>query len=234
MAKAIGVIGAISGKFGNVVYGGTTEKGEVIMRAYNPNVHNPKTARQTLSRAKFAMGVSLFRTMSSALRAGWYKNGFQKAMAIAIPAESGIINLESSDLVWNYAGLASCISRNELGLISTTAPNGETAGSVKMDVTAPDNMFLDEGGNACKCGVVVVIYCPDTNETLVATDELTKGSAKSLDIEVPIAWSGLAVQVYAFAKQIPNAKNGIPAATEPWMYPSRTSETYYSGRCELM
>lgn len=51
MAKAIGLIGTLSGKVGNVVFC-KGENGETITRAYQSQVNNPKSSAQTAQRAK--------------------------------------------------------------------------------------------------------------------------------------------------------------------------------------
>lgn len=51
MAKSVGLIGTLSGKVGNAVFC-KGENGGTIVRAYQPQVNNPKSSAQTAQRAK--------------------------------------------------------------------------------------------------------------------------------------------------------------------------------------
>lgn len=50
MGKSVGVIGSTTGKVGNLVY--SISNGMQVVRVYQPNIHNPKTALQSAQRAK--------------------------------------------------------------------------------------------------------------------------------------------------------------------------------------
>lgn len=227
MAKSVGFIGTISGKVGDVVFGGTTKKGEAIMRAYNPNVRNPKTARQQRSRALVAEGCRQIRMFLSAIRLGWQYSApsrqFQKAMSIILPWGNGFFTESAGEIVFNQNKLNEVLSEKQLnGMLSVSDIDFDTASHVTFKLNVPEGMGKDEHGNPIGVGVVATVYCKDLDEVFVEQIVGNEGT-NSIDIEVPPVWSGLDCNVWVFVKQIPNSANGITSTTAPWMYPSKTS-----------
>lgn len=72
MAKNVGLVGAISGRIGNVVM--ASVKGVQITRAYQPNVANPSTEKQVQSRAKLKMLSQLAAVLAPAIAIPAVKN----------------------------------------------------------------------------------------------------------------------------------------------------------------
>lgn len=64
MAKAVGFIGTISGKSGNVVFA-KGANGQTIMRPYQPVVYNPKSSGQSLQRSKMCLAAALSKVCPS-------------------------------------------------------------------------------------------------------------------------------------------------------------------------
>lgn len=64
MAKAVGFIGTISGKSGNVVFA-KGANGATIMRPYQPVVYNPKSSAQSLQRSKMCLAAGLSKVCPS-------------------------------------------------------------------------------------------------------------------------------------------------------------------------
>lgn len=64
MAKAVGFIGTISGKSGNVVFA-KGANGQTIMRPYQPVVFNPKSSAQSLQRSKMCLAAALSKVCPS-------------------------------------------------------------------------------------------------------------------------------------------------------------------------
>lgn len=237
MAKAVGLIGSLKGKVGNTVF--ATRRGIQIARVYQPVVAQPKSARQQLSRAKFALATDSLRPFSLFLRAGWQRSNptyeFQQGVKRMVPAENLIITGVSPDsLVVSYPLLAEVFSAGGLQGIVATAPTSENEGKVDFSVTVPGADFLDEHGGSIDCGLVMAVRNEATDQVLIFHEkEITADVAKSISLTVPTDWSGNHVHVYAFAKQIPNAVNGIPSTDLPWMYPAKTSECIYVGAVDV-
>lgn len=64
MAKAVGFIGTISGKSGNVVFA-KGANGATVMRPYQPVVYNPKSSAQSLQRSKMCLAAALSKVCPS-------------------------------------------------------------------------------------------------------------------------------------------------------------------------
>lgn len=64
MAKAVGFIGTISGKSGNLVFA-KGANGQTIMRPYQPVVYNPKSSGQSLQRSKMCLAAALSKVCPS-------------------------------------------------------------------------------------------------------------------------------------------------------------------------
>lgn len=237
MAKSVGFIGGISGKLGNVVFGGTSKNGEAVMRKYNPTPTNPKTARQTLSREIFATAVATLRPVLRVIRIGWQnvdpKRQFQNAVAIAIPRGNDVVTVSGSHVSGvNMTNLAACFSKDELGSLTCGTPDFDVAGHVSVDVSVPDSMTRDAGGNEVKVGLVAFVINKDTQQ-MAMTQIVAQNSPQTVSIEVPAEWSGLTGHVYVFAKQLPEAKNGILTTLTPWRFPSKCSATTWAGQGDI-
>lgn len=236
MAKTTGVIGTFNGKLGAAVF--ANRRGINYARAYQPQVANPKSARQEQSRAKMALAVSVAKGMLEFIRDG-FRLGYptyqmQRAVGIMIPVENNIITMVGQSMNIAYGELAKALSADNMGSIGyDTAPSFVEEAEVGFEAVIPESMFYDTDGTAVGCGLEVCVYNVDAGTSIVkrfVADAPSGGSSTINDkVEVPANWSGMRVQVYAFAKQIPNAVNGIVSAVMPWKFPSRTSRCEYLG-----
>lgn len=234
MAKSVGIIGGISGKLGNVVFGGTAKNGEAIIRKYNPTPRNPKSARQTRTRAIFVLSEQIVRSLLPAIRLGWQQvapsREFQKAMSIAAKNVGGAVTIDpvSGNTTENFQDFYKFLSSPDLSSQNTSALDLDTAGLVKFDMTIDEEITKDSGGNPIGVGIVTAVYQPDTKKVFVVLQNGEAGT-NNVTVEVPTYLSGLRVHVYCFVKQTPNSNNGIPTGTQPWRYPGKTTETVYVG-----
>lgn len=231
MAKNVGLIGGLTGKLGNTV--NSVRRGVQISRVYQPIVANPKTKRQEMSRAKLALATATVKPLRLFVRAGWQRHvptyEFQKAVGKMIPGDNGVISGATIPLLAvDMSALAGVLSANDMGSISSNTPTAVDEGEVRVTITIPSSMALDEGGNPVEVGAVMAVYCPDMDDAVVVWQAATDGEVEAV-IQVPTAWSGLQCHVYAFAKQIPTASNGITSTSQPWMYPAPTSMCDYCG-----
>lgn len=230
MAKNVGVIGSLKGKVGNMVF--RSRRGMQIASVYQPVVHNPKSARQELSRAKLAMATETAKALKLLLRAGWQKTNptyeVQQFIKRAIPVGNEVISGASVDVLeFDWPESAICVSANLLGYLSgMETPDFSEAGEVSINFTPADNLFVDEDGTPIGCGLVVGLYIPAYKQCIVKHFACVQGQQLTRAILYPSEWSGMKCVVYAFAKQIPNALNGIPSSNEPWMYPAATTRAY--------
>lgn len=227
MAKNVGVIGAMKGKVGNMVF--RTRRGMQIASVYQPEVHNPKSKRQEMSRAKMTMATYMARGCKLLLKAGWQKTNptyeVQQFVSRAIPVGNHVITGNSVEMLeWDWMNVGKCVSANLLGFpTGLGTPSFAEESEVILNYTPDSNLFVDDQGAEIGCGLVVGCYSPDLNQCIVTFLNLTKGQAAQATVAVPAEWSGLKCVVMAFAKQIPNALNGIPANTQPWKFPAATT-----------
>lgn len=231
--KLKGFVGKGTGKLGESVW--SVFRGEQVVRHTAASVHNPKTARQELSRAKFKEAVTMSRIFNDALLVGYSgvkaqtlsaRNEFVKWV---IPTSAGVITgTTPSELMTDVTLLQ--FSRGNL----PTPRLGQARATEALTINIPNEGVPDiptQYGPG-SYGVVVVAFQPDISRSVVVQVKPTGTTA--LNVTVPADWSGMDVLVYAFGKVIPDAKNGIPSATEPWMYPSEASATMYIGSVSII
>lgn len=231
MGKTVNVIGGLKGKVGNLVY--QIRRGEQIARVYQPVVANPNTKRQELSRAKMAIAGLTCRGMLLALRAAHNLRHpgyeYQQGVAAMVPYENNIITgTTPGALEVQYATLGNILGNGPLPMPICGTLSFESEAEVDFDVTLDPACYLDNNGSPIDAGVVVVVYQPDNNTSIVEFVEVPTAGA-SVKIDLPIYWSGMNVHVYCFAKQIPEAVNGIGTTDVPWKYPAEVSKTTYAG-----
>jgi hypothetical protein len=148
--------------------------------------------------------------------------------------DSNIIEMTGQSMIVNYGELAKALSADNMGSIGyDSAPSFVDEAKVAFEVIIPESMFYDIDGTSVGCGLEVCVYNVDAGASVVArfvAPAPSQGSSTINDnVFVPSNWSGMRVQVYAFAKQIPNAVNGILSTQMPWKFPSRTSRCEYLG-----
>lgn len=243
MAKTTGVIGGLSGKLGSAVF--AHRRGVQIARAYQPVVANPKSERQQLSRAKFALAESVSKGLREFVRMGWQKTKptyqIQQAVGIMVPAGNGIITIAGDDsLEVQYTELRKALSANLINAPSNKiAPDFTQESQVSGTLLLPASCFVDEHGDVVDCAVVICVYSTDLNQSVVARVIATRPTGGETEVEVsyavavPSVFAGTMAYVYAFAKQIPTAYNGIATTVWPWKFPSNTSETMTLGAGDI-
>lgn len=234
MAKNVGVIGSLKGKVGNMVF--RSRRGLQIASVYQPTVANPKTARQELSRAKMVLATGYLKSVLPFVRAGWQKvrptYEMQAAMSKMLPVSSGAITgTEVDELEIVNASVAPCLSANELGILNVATPSS-ASGKVSVVVTPSSNMFLGPSGEPIGLGAVVAVRTVATGECVVGFSALEEG-ANTVEVVVPATWDGGQADVFVYAKQIPEAINGIASSTAPWKYPAACSACTYAGSVQV-
>lgn len=232
MAKAVGFIGSIRGKVGNVVY--RNRRGVQIASVYQPTVLNPKTARQSVTRQTFAIATRFAKAIKLFLRAGLQavhpSYECQRFVGSVVPLESNCFTLSGDIVSVDYPMLASHMAAGELGVgLETSGLSFATESEVDFHFVCPDSFRRDEGGNPVNIGLVTCVYCPDINQGIVQQKVVRDQSDYDIAVLVPSVMSGMKVQVYCFVKQIPNSNNLMPSVESPWMYPARTSTPVWVG-----
>lgn len=116
MAKSIGLVGTLSGKSGNFVFCKGAD-GRTIVRPYQPQVYNPKTAAQSLQRSKMVLAGQLSSMASNALlvpmnqgrkvanRSAFVKNILRKA-DVDIESNTYVSTILAEDIVFGRGSVA--------------------------------------------------------------------------------------------------------------------------------
>ena len=168
MAKALGIIGNIKGKVGNVVGYNLTDsnnKQTQGLRVYQPNVKNPKTAAQAEQRAKLAPINATYRALKMIIdrgneglpygnksRLAWLKNAFM-----------------SSQMPWYVKG------GTVLCPVGCQLTKGSLAGvlfNVYGDMLEIEAVAATENSSVATVGAISTILL-DSYSTLKAGDQVT-------------------------------------------------------------
>ena len=225
MAKQRGpVASTFTGRVGNVV-GAKSKGGEYITRGYQPQVKNPNTLRQQVSRMKLSVASALAAQFAEAINIGYAKASAGTKMYPRNMFVKNIVPVDANVLNYNNGSVA--VSYDKLKLSApigiATAPvlskNEQAAGFVvKIEVDNINNYSLGAGE---QLGLVVVGYSNTTGANL------TKMGLASEGVGFTDEDFGLVTMnaFKAFLKVIPAAVNGVPTTDIPWKYPSATSAT---------
>ena len=223
MAKQRGPVASFySGRLGNTV-GAKLKGGEYVSRSYQPNVKNPNTKRQQVSRNKMALASQYAAALSVAIKIGYAMatastKMFARNMFVRniVPVSKGILTNNGTEITADLTKLpvSQAIGIAETPVIAVSA--GTEAGSKKIDASNAASVVLEQGDTL---GLVVVALNEAGTASLVrqgvATDGVTLSAADLRNIG-----NG---HYYAFFKAIPQAVNGVASTDQPWMYPSKTS-----------
>lgn len=221
------------GKVGEVVAAKTTGN-RTALRSYQPNVKNPNTLRQRVSRARLAAASVLAAALANAVKAGYGlavsgTKMYPRNMFLRDLVKGNVMEVDTTDpseISMEYSEMK-VSSRVGISMVPTVGTLGlSTAGKITVPVTAYDAVLVDKPG---KMGVVVVCYFPDKQSSIVKMAEMPTTGSSNVEVTGLSALSGQTVHVYAFAKWIPETGNEVATATEPWKYPSETSESVYVG-----
>lgn len=187
MAKIVGFIGTGSGKVGNIVLA-KGEDGRTIARAYQPQVNNPKSVKQTMQRAK----VNLVGQLSSLLPADMLRSlsmgSNRKNRAAFLSRTLKIVSVTSQDGVFtasfNPAELR--LSNGTAPMVATSAAAAVTINSITVPLTVPAATQLNKYGER----LVAIVY-KDQNSTIPMgayyVDTLFERTG-SVDAVIPMPW----------------------------------------------
>lgn len=133
MAKAVGFIGTISGKSGNVVFA-KGANGQTIMRPYQPVVFNPKSSAQSLQRSKMCLAAALSKVCPSdmlvslslgrklANRSFFTKNILRRSQSNYDSNASGYqATIDAADVVFGRGAETTRVEFSQVQLADTTA-----------------------------------------------------------------------------------------------------------------
>lgn len=233
MAKLSGPLGSkLRGKVGEVV-AAKTVTGETAIRAYQPVVKNPRTARQVECRDRLRMASGLGAALAGAISVGYAKaasaarryprNLFIRGM---VDHDTTPITTDGGEMTIDYTSVK--VSQ-QAGVVGAPVFGTATAASGKITVPLTSYPAATDP-DAYNMGIVVAAYNADTKTCIVAQGMAPEVRASGMELTVPAMAIGLEFEVYGFCKEVLTAKTDITSETQPWKYPSNTSGTVYVGK----
>ena len=192
MAKNVGgYLGIQRGKLGGAV--GRVWRGQQVYSVYTNAVKNPRTEAQQAVRAKFSALGKLCRALQYGTKKGlngirtiWDNNN--AFMHINWDAVSGAT---AEEVAISYADV-----KLSQGICPAPIPGAldlEGEAVVKYPTTDTSTM----PGASETDMLYTIVYQPNLNQAVMGVSLRGTGSAVTA-VEVPAAWSGMRVQVYAF------------------------------------
>lgn len=160
MAKLVGLIGTGSGRVGNVVLA-KGEDGRTIARAYQPQVNNPKSVKQTMQRAKVNLVGQLSSLLPADMLRSLSKGSNRKNRAEFLSRTLKIVSVTSQDGVFSAK-----INPAELTLSNGIAPMVATAGAPAITInkiTVPLTVQAATPLNKYGERVVAIVYKDDSS-----------------------------------------------------------------------
>jgi hypothetical protein len=184
-----GILGNVSGKVGNVV--GGTWKGINYLRTSAANVNNPNTELQLSQRLKFSTVVKFLQPVTEFLRVGY------KAQAIKMTAFNAAFSYNFHNAIsGDYPDYAIDYER-------VMVSRGNLAGAVNPVCSSPEaakvnlNWDVTPGsGQASKSDTAIfVIFNPEKQEAVYSLNAGNRSDG-SLQVSLPVSWSGQPVHCY--------------------------------------
>ena len=139
MAKSVGFIGTIRGRIGNVVFSRGID-GRTVMRAYQPQVSNPRTNAQRMQRAKVnvagqfsgMVGKDVIAPLGMGSVRANRSEFIKKLLCITTASMSG------NDATAQFPAAAVQFSNGNTPMCATMGPQAVTANSVQIPLTLTD------------------------------------------------------------------------------------------------
>lgn len=238
MAKQRGpVASTFTGKVGNVV-GAKLKGGEYVTRAYQPEVKNPNTLRQRVSRMRLATASELAAMFKTAVNMGYAAAAANTRMyprnmfvaGLAKYSESGALQYENSKITVDYAKLELARKIGMSNQISASGLSSSDGNHIAMTLGGVTNL---DGFAGEYVGVIVVCYNETKDIVEVQIRALQWANASEIDWRFNTIAVGDVCHVYAFIKEVPVSSNGVDESSSPWMYPSATSNCVYAGEVTI-
>lgn len=236
--KLNGLVGGGTGKLGNSVF--SQNAGRTIVRQYQPEVRNPKTARQQDARARFAFFCGLSKKVATAIEIGFPRQGALTSRnrfgKLILPYTNGIYG---GAISWDETGYE--CDWTQLYLAVGGMPQPEFASMAYDDAThklteviASDYKPVEAGYVPAQVGVpgfVFVGVAADMDKCVVMQTTTTEAGTLEFDA-TPLENSGR-VHFYGFAKWVPESLTRIPTGDAPWKFPSDQSKSVYLGSATM-
>lgn len=209
------------GKVGEVVAAKTTGN-RTALRSYQPNVKNPNTLRQRVSRTKLAMASALAANLSEGIKIGYAKavagtRMYPRNMFVSdiVPVGANVFSVSDGVVTMNTGGV-----RVSKGIGISVVPDvtqQQVSGSADIELVATNTGLVNLPAGS-KLGLVVVVSNRDLTKCAVLCGEAESPVRISENILNAFGEPGY----FVFYKEITESFNGVATADIPWKYPSLT------------
>lgn len=211
MAKSSNIIGTIAGKAGSMVFSKGPD-GSTIMRAYQPQVANPRSDAQMTQRAK----VVLSGKLSKIVPAGAI-GGLMQGTTLKNRSRFTRQVLEMASVTTSGGVKTASVQPEDIVFSEGIVPMAATVGTVTLTATtatvALSNVNAD-GANGVR--LIAIVLNPNRSEAYEAcafTDTVLLESTTSVVINLPVTLqTGQSVLVYACPFRLVNRRNNVRSA----------------------
>lgn len=216
MGKTVGLIGATSGKVGNVVY--FVRNGQQLMRVYVPKPANPKSTAQSVQRLKFALAGKLSSVVPREALEGFggsrteRRGKFIREVVHGATVLNGIASVRDEDIVFSEGTLAT----NMLHSLTPVSGASRIYKGVTIQTTWPDSVPDMEGGYEER---YVVLFLNNTTSvfdyglTGVLNVPTTAGGSRETQVTLRVGDGSVAytaiVYVYPFMRVTGSVGGGM-------------------------
>lgn len=196
MGKSVNVIGTIRGKVGSMVFSKGPD-GSTIMRAYQPQVANPRTMPQLAQRAKVVMAGKLSKLIPiEAL------SGLSMGSRLANRSEFNSNCLKKAVAIWQQGQYTASVLPSDLVFSSGAATMGATIGAVTLAASQVNIAVSNPNADGLHGGrfiaIVMQAVAGDAYRMAAFTDVMFEANTSSVAIQLPQALNeGDVVLVYA-------------------------------------
>ncbi len=214
------ILGTTRGKVGDVVFAKFRQ--ETVDRAYQPKVHNPRTAAQVLNRVRFATTSNLAQGLAKAINLGMKQavagtNLSPRNLFTKLNDKNDVVEVSAPDTVtiaWSNLKIAKGgFEQPQVGSVDfDTDPL-----TVGIPFTSPSEATNSD------VRIVGVVYNPDENKVVVRGNTVSALTNNTLSITVPTLWNGSKCYVYAWFEYIGDDK------PEESLYKGMVSDSVYGG-----
>ena len=220
MGKTNGLVGGVTGKFGNIVT--YYRRGKHLGRAYNSKTTNVKSRLQQRQRARWKVLMAFLRPALSLLRIGFEFRNPSYQLPFAIKANMPFItNSNPSDTEIQYNEIQLSDGMFDKFADVTAAPSS-ASNNVKFTLTEDDSFrsFLPAEYDNATGTVYLACYCPTEKKWAFGLPYGENELGTEMQIGCPASFIGSTVHVYAFlalgAERV--LGEGIPSYCSATMY----------------
>lgn len=215
------------GKVGEVV-AAKTVGGQTALRSYQPTVKNPNTRRQRAARSKFAIISSLAALLSEAVAIGYGKavqgmKMYARNLFLRDCYAQDMLYI-GGEIEYDQVKVSKKMGLSAMPMGATCTYAQATGITCELGMSTPVDTE-----NGVGLGVVFVLVCPETNETIIAADSVVNAQTGGIEIQPGRFTAGKTYYVYAFLKEMEVSGTEIATDQYPWKYPSNTGESVYVG-----